>query len=861
MFKFLKYLFVFLFVFLLDDLVSQTGIKGLILEKGTNLRIPDANIILYVDSTYVNFVVSDTTGFFAFEYSGITLKNAYLEIDFFGFDSEIYNLEYATEDTIRVLLTKNNFELEEVKIVHNQLVKKSGDTVTYNLDNFRDSTERNIGQLLNKLPGIDVDEGGNIKFLDIPISALTIDGDDLTGSRYQALTKTVSADLIQKIQVIQNYGENKLLASFFNSSTAIAINLITNKDARDKVNFYSQLGFGLDDYDINGNTTWLAEKHKLLINVDYNDIGKGISNFPNFDSEFSVGKLKTASFNNIHPQTFGNFEPDLGRLNKKGSIYSTLLINVSKEGKLKINSSFDKEKFAQKNRTTTNFNNESFFRVDSLQMTQSLTNKAFGLDYTNFIGNKFFIQTNLQAKLFQNGSSEIGPSFSFNDFAKNAIYEFKFLISNKLNDNLLLNTQFNYKSINLDWIAENLSSEMSIPIFNVVTKQLQNNNTQLSNDLNFNSNLYYKINSKSNVNFTAGYKKMNITNDIKFKNDKSQLFEKNLNEISESYLNLGWQYNNKILLVNFDIQNGLIDSPERDINSSYLSFSQFAKLKIDKKQNLAINVSLNPSTLSNSQFSDYPLVTRRFYLVKNDVYQINKLLLTNIRYSKTSVIPIYTFFWDLSYSRLKNSHIAEVQVKSQSLYQFLNYKSFENYTSYFSLRMGYDMLIDTLSITLKLFVNYTFGNANTIINNEVGKVKMDQISLRASFKSGFNLPVNIMIGHEPNFNVSRLNNLQNRSSDKLTFIDLILKLKKLDLTFSNSRNWLKSQKNDINVNYISDLTLSYYFKKAQKSIDVKLYNIFNNKERIYYFNDDYGQVVNGQALRERTLMVYFSANL
>jgi len=59
-------------------------------------------------------------------------------------------LEYFDNQIDEIIITEKSYEI------------KNKDTLVYNLKNYRDSFETSIGQVLNKLPGVNVTQEGNV---------------------------------------------------------------------------------------------------------------------------------------------------------------------------------------------------------------------------------------------------------------------------------------------------------------------------------------------------------------------------------------------------------------------------------------------------------------------------------------------------------------------------------------------------------------------------------------------------------------------------------------------------------------------------------------------------------------------------
>src|SRR5690606_27441794 len=99
------------------------------------------------------------------------------------------------------------------------------DTVVFNINSYKDGTERKIEDVLRKLPGIEINElSGIIKYKGKSIETVMLEGDDLFGSNYTLGTKNINADMVTEVEAIENYSENALLKGIEHSEK-VALNL------------------------------------------------------------------------------------------------------------------------------------------------------------------------------------------------------------------------------------------------------------------------------------------------------------------------------------------------------------------------------------------------------------------------------------------------------------------------------------------------------------------------------------------------------------------------------------------------------------------------------------------------------------
>lgn len=116
------------------------------------------------------------------------------------------------------LLSPSVFELKEI-VIENPPVYKVNDTVTYDVAAFTSPSDRVIGDVIRKLPGIEVD-GGTITYQGKPIQQYLINGLNLLDSRYSLANENLPADAVLDVQIIENHQPIRVLDSLMFSDRA-----------------------------------------------------------------------------------------------------------------------------------------------------------------------------------------------------------------------------------------------------------------------------------------------------------------------------------------------------------------------------------------------------------------------------------------------------------------------------------------------------------------------------------------------------------------------------------------------------------------------------------------------------------------
>jgi len=237
--------------------------------------------VLKIDSEYKRLQVeASTRGYFK---SIQTLEN--LEKD------KIYNLDFILEsDSIH--------ELEEVIIKAKKYpFQVNGDTTRFDVDSYKDGTERKVEDVLKKLPGIQVNEvSGEVKYKGKSIETVLLGGDNLFDYNYSLGTKNINVDIIDGVEAIENYSGNPLLNGL-EGKDKVALNLKLKKGKTDlSGNVENGIGYSENPklrVDFNANLLSTARNFKSFGVLSVNNIGENRTPYDYFDFSPSTEQIKS----------------------------------------------------------------------------------------------------------------------------------------------------------------------------------------------------------------------------------------------------------------------------------------------------------------------------------------------------------------------------------------------------------------------------------------------------------------------------------------------------------------------------------------------------------------------------------------
>ncbi len=118
-------------------------------------------------------------------------------------------------------------------VVHAPDIYAKGDTLVFNVAKYANAKDNAIIDVIKRLPGIKVEENGEIKYQGKPINKLYIDGNDFIGGQYGLATENISHEDVKSVEVMENHQPVKALEGIEFPEEA-GINLKLKDDARSR---------------------------------------------------------------------------------------------------------------------------------------------------------------------------------------------------------------------------------------------------------------------------------------------------------------------------------------------------------------------------------------------------------------------------------------------------------------------------------------------------------------------------------------------------------------------------------------------------------------------------------------------------
>lgn len=226
------------------DVYSQSIISGKV-QNNTKKLLPDipVTILKKSDSTVVAYTITDHNGNYLISYSG---KESRLLISIRGLNikHQIKEIENQTQ-IVNFITEEGRIFLREIEVKSTK-IWGNRDTVNYLVSSFKNKTDVVLGDVLKKMPGIEVAESGQINYKGVPINKFYIENMDLLHGRYGIATNNISADDISTVQVLENHQPIKALENT-RFVDAASINLKIKQGRKGIFSMMATLGLGIDD--------------------------------------------------------------------------------------------------------------------------------------------------------------------------------------------------------------------------------------------------------------------------------------------------------------------------------------------------------------------------------------------------------------------------------------------------------------------------------------------------------------------------------------------------------------------------------------------------------------------------------------
>lgn len=355
------------FLFISFSLFAQTAtFEGKVLVKDKQEPVPFAQVILrnQTDSSLVAFSSATENGVFEIK----TAFGTYL--------LETRSVGYLTANqTITIDKKKISFDifleedtktLKEVEVVDRSPITQNEDTLSFDAAEFSAVGDEKLEDIVKKIPNLEVNNKGEIFYKGKQIEDIEIEGESLFKQSPQTINRSLPADVVDKIQVIEgkSWDENPKLN-------------IKIKEDKKNIVFGEATGFGGVQnenkiaYRFQTNAFYINPKLKMMGITDANTIGKHVFDLRSYLSFTGNRFTSSQNLNNLPLQ---QNETEIPPQNQTLFGGLSAVYTISKKFKIKSYNFYNQKEESYFSKTIRNFTESSINGIYEATQNQARKN-------------------------------------------------------------------------------------------------------------------------------------------------------------------------------------------------------------------------------------------------------------------------------------------------------------------------------------------------------------------------------------------------------------------------------------------------------------------------------------------------------
>ncbi|WP_437371896.1 carboxypeptidase regulatory-like domain-containing protein [Maribacter litoralis] len=199
-----------------------------------------------------------------------------VKVSYLGFKPESFTFTAGENNAVKdIVMHEQAAQLDEVDVTYEMPVSVKGDTIVYDTDAFVSGTEKKLKDVLENLPGIEINDDGQIEVEGKTVTKVMVEGKDFFDGDSKLAVENIPANALSKVEVLRNFNEVSQMKGLTNDEDNVALNI---KLKEGKKNFwFGELtaGYGPDDrYLAHPKLFYYSPKYSINIITDLNNIGE-----------------------------------------------------------------------------------------------------------------------------------------------------------------------------------------------------------------------------------------------------------------------------------------------------------------------------------------------------------------------------------------------------------------------------------------------------------------------------------------------------------------------------------------------------------------------------------------------------------
>lgn len=267
--------FILMFFITVSAVQAQVRISGTVKDKTKGNGLSDASIQLtnLKDST-TRSAKSNDKGEYTLD--RVALGKYQVTSTLLGFKRFEKQIEVkSNNESINIELEPGEIMLEEITIAPAPNVAVKGDTLEFNSRNFATKEYADADEMVAQVPGVTIDEDGKVSAHGEEVTKILVDGKEFFSTDPKVALKTLPADIIDKLQIIDEKSEQAKFSGFDDGKRSKVLNIVTKPDKKKGVFGKFNAGKGdADKFTINSGVNAFRGDEKISFNIMANNINE-----------------------------------------------------------------------------------------------------------------------------------------------------------------------------------------------------------------------------------------------------------------------------------------------------------------------------------------------------------------------------------------------------------------------------------------------------------------------------------------------------------------------------------------------------------------------------------------------------------
>ena len=210
---------------------QRIAVSGLV-KSNEGVYLAKATVVLLSENGKDSVrTLTNETGEFTLR--NIIPANYRLLVSYVGFKTFDQTFAYASSKSDKripdIILQPDGSSLQNLTL-ESQKVQIKEDTVSYKIDSTMYRKNDNVETLLKQLPGVQVDKDGTVTAQGKQVTRVKVNGKEFFGGDVTTATRELNADMVDRIQVIDDYGDQAAFTGVKDGDPSKTLNIQLKKD-------------------------------------------------------------------------------------------------------------------------------------------------------------------------------------------------------------------------------------------------------------------------------------------------------------------------------------------------------------------------------------------------------------------------------------------------------------------------------------------------------------------------------------------------------------------------------------------------------------------------------------------------------